>query len=40
VLFYKSFDTSNSYTKLGRINNPAALAAALGKGNVTVGFKL
>ena len=40
VLFYKSFDTSYNYTKLGRINNPTGLAAALGTGNVTVILKL
>ena len=40
VLFYKSFDTSYSYTKLGRINDPAGLAAALGNGSVSVAFKL
>lgn len=40
VLFYESFSTSYSYTRLGKVNNPGGLAAALGKGNVTVTFEL
>jgi hypothetical protein len=40
VLFYKSFNTSYSYTKLGFVDNPTGLAAALGNGNVMVKFEI
>lgn len=39
VLFYKHFNTSYSYTKLGYVDNPTELASALGKGNVVVKFE-
>jgi hypothetical protein len=40
VLFYKTFNTSYSYVKLGRINNTTDLAEALGSGNIRVTFSV
>ncbi|VXB02035.1 conserved exported hypothetical protein [Flavobacterium sp. 9R] len=40
VLFYEGFNTSYSYTRLGKINNTSGLIAALGTGNVTVKFEM
>ena len=39
VLFYKNFNTSYSYTRLGVVDDPAGLADALGAGNVVAKFE-
>lgn len=38
VVFYLTFDTSYSYTRLGRVEDPADLAQALGRQRVRVVF--
>lgn len=36
VLFYESFETPYSYTKIGKITNPASLKDKVGSGNIKV----
>lgn len=39
VLFYKSFNTSYNYTKLGSIDSPSGLDDILNNTNITVKFE-
>lgn len=39
VLFYKTFNTSYNYVKLGHIDNSAGLAKLLDTGNVKVTLR-
>ena len=38
VVFYETFDSSYAYTRLGRVDEPADLPKALGRGSVQVVF--
>lgn len=38
VLFYKTFSTSYSYTRIGTLQNPDGLETALGRGTVEITF--
>ena len=40
VLFYESFSSGYSYTRLGSVDSPGQLAAALGRGSVDVTFQV
>lgn len=38
VLFYQSFSTGYSYTRIGKIGNSSGLEEAVGRGNVSIRF--
>jgi hypothetical protein len=40
VLFYESFSTSYSYTKIGYIDDPNELENAIGSGNIQITFSV
>jgi hypothetical protein len=40
VLFYESFNTSYSYSRIGKITNTVGIVEALGSGNIEVKFEL
>lgn len=40
VLFYQSFQTSYSYTPIGRVDDPSGLKEAVGEDNILVTFDI
>ncbi len=38
VLFYETFNTSYSYTRIGKIDNPSSLKDSVGSGNIKIYF--
>jgi hypothetical protein len=40
VIFYKTFKTSYSYTKIGSVNDVSDLEVTLGSGSVTIKFEM
>ena len=38
IVFYLTFDSAYSYTRLGRVDDPAALPEVLGRGEVRISF--
>lgn len=40
VAFYETFSSAYSYTRLGRVENGAELARALGAGSARVAFSI
>lgn len=39
VLFYDTFTTGYSYSRIGKVDNPDGLAAALGRGSASITFE-
>lgn len=40
VLFYKTFSSTYTYTRIGRLDNPSGLEAALGAGSIFITFEM
>lgn len=40
VIFYRTFESSYSYTRIGRVDSPEELAEALGRDDVNIHFSV